>query len=414
MATAVERNVLIPVVRRQADLLGPLLAFLFFYTVAFPKGGIKILGIPLTIGYLLTAAMLLLAMLRGRHVAIPLDRLLAYLPCLLLGLWSALVVHANGTDAVGLTISYFVSALYLPLFGLIFFSSLVLDDQHRRIERTLVWAVRFIATYGIFLFLYRQFTGHWIEIPYLTVNAADVGTLDDKYINRGGIFKLISSYNNGNVFGVSVAIMAPLYFILEKKPVFRWILYSALFLTLSRTAWIAAILIIVLRSLSRGVRPLTIVFLAIGMMLACAAIFSLLDFLGRDLSFILDSNLGGRVKQFNLLEDISFIPSAQVSSLPEIVYIGMIRYFGIPGLLLFVGHLLTAPTLLKLEGVQLFSTSPASACMQGMLIYFVIAGADSAFSLIPVMMIFWMIAGIGFWYAHRDASSARERYETAR
>ncbi len=39
-----------------------------------------------------------------------------------------------------------------------------------------------------------------------------------------------------------------------------------------------------------------------------------------------------------------------------------------------------------------------------MLLYLLLAAADAAYSLIPVMMIFWMVAGMGFWYAHRQPS----------
>jgi len=383
-----------------------LISFAVFFSIAFPKGGIKIYNIPITFGYLMTAALLLAALLRTGGLSIPLDRLLAFVPCLLLGLWSAVVVAINGSSSFGYTLSYFTSVLYLPFFGLVVFSPLVLDDGHQRIEKAFLWAVRIIVAYGIFLFFFRQFSGSWIEIPYLTVNVADAGQLDDKYINRGGIFKLISTYNNGNIFGVSLAIMAPLYLRLERQAVLRWLAYVALFLTLSRTAWIAAILIMGLRSLSKGIRPITLFYLAFGILVVGWAVVGLLSFLGRDMSFIFDSDLGGRADQLRVLENISLIPQGQVSALPEIVYLGVLNFFGLPGLILFVVHLLMPSLLLKAEGVPLLSPSRASACLQGLLIYVIIAGADAAFSYIPVMMIFWMIAGMGLWYAHRQVQVA--------
>lgn len=402
MASAIDRNMLPAVRKRGVAWSGVFLAFLVFYTVALPKGGIKAGGVPLTLGYVLTMILLIVAMLRGRRLALPFDRMLAFLPCLLLGLWSIVVVNANGTDSVGFTVSYFVSVLYLPVFGLMVFSPLILDEHNALIERALVWAVRFIVVYGIFLFFFKQFTGRWIEIPFVTVNAADVGQLDDKNIDRGGIFKLISTYNNGNIFGVSLAIMAPLYLKLERRRLFEWALYAAMFLTLSRTVWIAAVLIMFMRTLAKGAKPIMLLYLAVGLLVAGATIMGLLSFLGRDMSFVFDSNLGGRANQLDVLSDIHFIPEGQVSALPEIAYLGMLKYFGIPGLLLFIAHLLTPALLLRVEGVRLLSPTPAAACLQGLLIYAVLAGADAAFSFIPVMMIFWMVAGWGFWYAHRQ------------
>jgi hypothetical protein len=405
MATSFVRPIQHAVPHRQTAMwLGWLFAFLVFYVIAFPKGGIKAAGIPLTIGYVMTAAMTGLAMLRsGGSLSVPLDRLLAFLPCLILGLWSAFVVSTNGTRSAGFTISYFVSVLYLPLFGLIFFSSLTLDEHRGRIEKAFLWAIRLIVAYGIFLFLFKQATGSWIEIPYITVNAADVGELDDKYINRGGVFKLISTYNNGNIFGVSMAMMAPLYLRLEPRKLFHAALYVAMFLTLSRTVWIAIILILTLRAFSNGVRPLTILSLLVGLTLAGVVISLLLNLLGADLSFVFDRNLGGRVGQLDILEDAHIIPAGATDALPEIVYLGMLKYFGIPGLLLFIAHLAAPPLLLYLENVRLLSPTHAGACMQGLVIYAILAGADAAYSFIPVMMVYWMIAGLGFWYAHRQA-----------
>ena len=415
MATAVNRSGLLPGVQRQPfAIMSMWLTFLVFYIIAFPKGGIKAAGVPLTIGYVLTSLLLVTALLRAGSLALPFDRLLAFAPCLLLGLWSALVVYVNGTDVIGFTISYFISVLYLPAFGLIFFSSLVLDEHHENLEKAFMWAVRFIVVYGIFLFVFRQTTGKWIEIPYITVNAGDVGQLDDKYINRGGVYKLISTYNNGNIFGVSLAIIAPLYLKIEPRKVASWLLYLAMFLTLSRTVWIGAVLVILLGNLSKGVRPLSVLYLTIGLLIAGISIVSLLNFIGRDTSFILDSNLGGRAGQLDYLSDIRLVPEGQVSALPEIVYLGMIKYFGLPGFLLFLIHLVTPSVLLSFEGVRLLSVSRASACLQGLAIYVVLASADAAFSFIPVMMIFWMVAGMGFWYAHCQARLRRGAREASR
>jgi lipoprotein signal peptidase len=409
MDTALAPQTVILRERQASSLQGTVLSVLFFYIIAFPKGGIKTGDVPITIGYVLTGVLLVLALLRASRLSLPLDRLLAFMPCLLLGLWSLFVLSVNGTESIGFTTSYFVSALYLPLFGLTFFSSLILDEHHDRIERVLVWAVRFIVVYGIFLFIFRQTTGKWIEIPYVTVNAADVGQLDDKHINRGGIFKLISTYNNGNVFGVAVAIMAPLYLRLEQKNLLRVALYVALFLTLSRTVWISAILILLLRAVSRGIRPLTLLYLSAGLVLVGVMISFLLNLLGTDLSFIFDSNLGGRTNQLAAFDHVGIIPQGAIGMLPEIVYTGILEQFGIPGLLFFVAHLVAAPLLLRLEGVRLLSVSRAASCQQGMLLYLLLAAADGAYSLIPVMMIFWMVAGMGFWYAHRQAGVTKER-----
>lgn len=403
MATVIGQSALAPGARSRIGVFGAATAFLMFYMIALPKGGIKVAGVPLTIGYAFTPLLALLAMARGRGLSIPVDRLLALLPPVALALWSALVVHINGAESTGSLISYFVSVVYLPFFGLIAFSPLLLDDRRQLIERTFVWAIRFIVVYGIFLFVFKQTTGRWIEIPYLTVNIADVGQLDDKLIRRGAFFKLISTYNNGNIFGVCVMLMAPLYCLLEERRILRAALYLALFLTLSRTAWIGMALLFTIRSLARGVRPSTILYLLISSALAVVILSFTVTAMGRDMSFLWDRNLGGRIAQLDVLSDMRIIPYEVFTSLPEIAYLGAIKYFGIPGLFLFVAFLAVVPAILWLEGVPFLSLNPASACQQGLLIYMIIACSDAAFGFIPVMMVFWMIAGMGLWYAHYQA-----------
>ena len=80
--------------------------------------------------------------------------------------------------------------------------------------------------------------GRFVEIPFLTVNFHDVGTLETtKYIDRGGIFKLISTYNNGNVYGVCLLMLLPFYNSVEPSKLKRMIVKLSLLLTLSRTVW---------------------------------------------------------------------------------------------------------------------------------------------------------------------------------
>jgi len=401
--------------RSQKTFFGATISFLLFYAIAFPKGGAKVGDIPITIGYIMTGILLGLAILRVmtsvNNIMLPVDRLLCILTCLMLGIWSLLVTHVNGTSSTGYTISYFISVLYLPLFGLIFFSGLIMDEYSHSLEKVLLWAIRFIVIYGIFLFLVKQFTGKWVQIPYVTVNVDDLGGLDDKYINRGGVFKLISTYNNGNILGVSMLIVAPLYLRIENKKILKFAFYVTMFLTLSRTVWIGTVLVVSFRSLSNGVRPIAILYLIAGLAAASGAILLVLHLLNADVSFIFDGDLGGRAPQLKVLDNVRMFPEDQIAPLPEIVYLGMLRFFGIPGFLLFVAHLAIPPLLLKLEGARLLSPSRVSACQQGMLIYVVIACADAGFSFIPVMMIFWMVAGMGFWYARRQVWLVKDARE---
>ena len=99
------------------------------------------------------------------------------------------------------------------------------------------------ALWGIFNFFWHPFTGHFVEVPYLTVNAAITASLEyTKHIARGRYLKLISTYNNGNLYGVCTLMLLPLYNHFEKKRWRRWVLKIALLLTLSRGVWVGIVL----------------------------------------------------------------------------------------------------------------------------------------------------------------------------
>lgn len=391
---------------------GLFFAFCLFYAIAFPKAGIKLYDVPITFGYVLTGIMILNAGMWMRNLALPVDRVTLVAACLLLALWSAATLYTNGTESNGYTLAYFTAVVYLPIFGLLVFSHATLDQRYFIVERALIWAVRFVIAYGIFLFLFKTITGSWIEIPYLTVNADDVGTLDDKFINRGGLFKLISTYNNGNIFGVTMCIIGPLYLRLERSAFWRGLFYLALILTLSRTVWIGIVAILSARAFSNKIRVTTFIYGTLSVLMVSIGLYFVLDVLGRDMSFIFDRELGGRVDQLSSFSDATIISQNMGKPLAEIVYTGVLDNYGWIGLMLFVLHLSLPSILIRSGRVPLLSVSRASACLQGTTLYLIIAGSDAAFSYIPVMMIFWMVAGMGLWY--RDVEWTQPRLVDAR
>jgi hypothetical protein len=376
-----------------------LVSFCLFYMLAFPKAGFRLGGIPITVGYIMTLLLFAIALLRAARFSVPMDRLIVGTSSLLMALWSAVLVHANGTEGFSYTIAYFISLLYLPFFGLIFFSGLMLAEFGTRVESIIKWAVRFLVCYGIFLFFFRMTTGHWIEIPLLTVNIGDVGSLDDKNINRGGIFKLISTYNNGNIFGVTMCVLGPLYLRLEERRVLRILFYTALVMTLSRTVWAGFAVLLFLRVFSDKVRWTTLLYGMLGIMFGMVAIYFMLGLLGRDVSFIFDKQLGGRADQLTVVGDAALIPTRAVTAIPEIIYAGILWNFGYFGLIIFLFHLLSPSIMLWLEGASLLGTSRATACLQGLLLYIGLAASDGGYILIPTMQVFWMVAGLGLWYS---------------
>ena len=179
-----------------------------------------------------------------------------------------------------------------------------------KLSRWLRFCMLAAALWGIFLFFLHPFYGHYIEIPYLTVNVDDYGLLEKtKYNARGFYMKLISTYNNGNVYGVATLILLPLYNRLEPSLWKRGILMIAMLLTLSRTVWAGLIVMQVaplglllvgqLRTfpvlyLGAASRRLVFVFVIVGLVL-----FVLFFAMNSGIGFLLDPTLGGRAAELN-------------------------------------------------------------------------------------------------------------------
>jgi hypothetical protein len=267
-----------------------------------------------------------------------------------------------------------------------------------------MWAIRFVTAYAIALFIYKYLTGTWIEIPYLTVNAADVGQLDEKHINRNGIYKAISTYNNGNIFGICMLIMMPLYNRIEARLIFKVIFVLALILTLSRTIWIGLLIAIPLIAISNGVKLVQAAYIIFALLFVGVMIYFVMILLGADSGFLVDRELGGRLYQFSFLTDATLLPGQRAIDLPEIVYLGIIYNYGYSGLMLFLLALLAPIWAIKSLGVEFFTKRRSSACMHGMVIYLIVAMSDAAFNYIPTMLIFWMIGAWGIWYAEPSAN----------
>ncbi|HEX2094395.1 MAG TPA: hypothetical protein VHG28_18470 [Longimicrobiaceae bacterium] len=368
------------------------------FLLIFPKGGIKIAGIPLTWGYLGLALFFCwfpLALLFGKSA--PVRKIRLVIPALLvpfqLLVWMALLT--NGTGDMGFAISLITTFFFIP-----WMLVLVLGIHLDRIDLAFLFrliriGVFLVSVYGIFLFFYRLRTGTFIEIPYLTVNAGDVGGLEDKYINRGGVFKLISTYNNGNIYGVSILTLLPLYTWLERSTARHLVVKFSLLLTLSRTVWAGLILHEILHRLYvKGISGRALALLLTSLLLVAAGLWYAIDLMGWNMAFLFDRRLGGRIGQFRALENATVFPQTEFLAILEIVYLSVLHNFGILGLGAFLLGM-GAPVLLHLAGVLPFArTQYKRSLAAGLLIYLFVANSDGALLFIPVMVFYWFVVSL--------------------
>lgn len=374
--------------------------FLVLFLLVFPKGGIVLGGIPVTWGYVGLGALSLtfgVALVRGTSGALSRSRLivLGLLAPFQLVSWASFLFL--GVESVAWVVSFVVSLFFLPTVFLLAFGHHLDHVDLRWLFRLMRRGVFCIAVYGIALFIFKLTTGSFIEIPLLTVNLADVGTLEDKHIDRGGIFKLISTYNNGNLYGISVLILLPLYSWMERSKFRLWVVKGSLVLTLSRTVWIGLILAEMLQRLYVRRPTIRAVLFLVGSLIAVAVgvWYTVVHILGLDPGvFLLDTKLGGRASQLDVFERASVFPAIPFLILWEIVYLSILEYFGVIGLFTFVAALV-APVVLHLSGgVPEHRSEYKRALASGLMVYVVIAMADAGMLNIPVMAFFWFIVSL--------------------
>jgi hypothetical protein len=380
--------------RFQVAVLGVLVTFL----LVFPKGGLKVGGVPITWGYL---ALLLasvpfaveVAFGSAARIARPRLWVLAALVPFQVVVWLSLL--ANGTSGPGFAISLVASFFFIPLAMVLALGSYLDRLDLAPLFRALRLGILLVAAYGIFLFVYRLQTGHFIEVPYLTVNAGDVGGLEDKYIDRGGIFKLISTYNNGNIYGVSILLLLPLYEWLEPRLGRQLVVKASLVLTLSRTAWVGLVVYELLRRFYVRRPTLRSVLTFAGWIaLILVGVAYALSMLGRGVGFLFDRSLGGRSDQLLALERARLAASSPFEAILEMVYFSMLDSLGIAGLATFLLAMLT-PLLLHFAGSLRYAGSTYKRSLAaGVITYLVVATSDGALLFIPVMAFYWFVVSL--------------------
>lgn len=386
---------------RQYPIAAAVSWLLITFLVLFPKGGVKVGETPLTWGYLILG-ITAIPLCFVRLIALPLKvsprvmfAVLSVVPFQVVYIFS---YFKNGVDDLGYAISVFVSFFVLPGVFLLIYPPFLGRINRSRFERYLRTCILTAAIYGIFLFFWHPITGHFIEIPFLTINAADYGLLETtKNIARGDFFKLISTYNNGNLYGVATLILLPLYNLLESKRWRRNVMKIALVLTLSRTVWAGLIvdqLLSLLWLFRKSIATFPRLYLGgatkrvVAVLITMGLVLSALLFNSRTIAFLFDPTLGGRSGESAAFLHPTFLPDMPLAGFAEMLYSSALSDYGIIGLLsillIFLG-----PILLFVTNTRVVRSPIRMAALKGLILYAIVATIDGATNLIPVMAFYW-------------------------
>ena len=377
--------------------LNLLVKILVLFIIIFPKGGVKLGGIPITWGYsiveILTILLLPFAIIKMQFVTLSKKDLYVYISLLAYQVPLIVVLCFNGAEDFGFLASLIVNYILFPWTFLAIFSPYFTRIDTDEMLRFVTSGITFIAVFGLILFVYKFVTGEFFEIPYLSVNSGDVGALSEKHINRGGIFKLISTYNNGNIYGVCVLMLLPLYCGLQTSVLKKSLVKLSLLLTLSRTVWVGLILYEILsRALKseKKIRLKDVFLLFFSFFVFVISFIYVIDLLGWDAKFLFDPNLGGRLGGESL--DFQLVASQPFTVISEMTAKSFAEQFGVLiALLVYIG--LSAPLITFFICNPLRTLWQKDVCL-GLFLYLIVSQVEGASLFIPVMAIYWFLCSL--------------------
>ncbi|QIG79535.1 hypothetical protein [Stakelama tenebrarum] len=373
---------------------------LVLFNIGMPKGGIAYGGSPLTFGYLLFAALAPVALvgmvgLRNISPVAITHMMFGFIPIAALAIFKLM-----GEGAMFALLIYTVLFAILPALMLVIYAPYLEALTDEQIGVALKWILRFVVVWGIFNFILFAVSRNFIEIPYLTVNPLDSGEIYSKNNRRGFLMKLVSTYNNGNIYGVCMAMLGPIYFRFEKSKFFIAAFCAAIILSLSRTAWFALVAMTAGMILVGQLRLVRWQFW-LGGLAVIALIIILLPMMGWTTERIYDAQLGGRMLQWEQLEFTLF--GGDDVRISEVLYAGIFQSFGMLGSITALVALFF-PVGFGVMNLARLSPLRRSALV-GVVAYLLAAASDAAFIYPPVMLIFLFVTVMVYRRGYVGAAS---------
>ena len=376
-----------------------LFCLIVLFNVGIPKAGVAFGETPMTFGYLAFlgfAAFGFIFVIKHSRIsfAATANFLFGFVPIGTL----AVVKLLYGGSSYGLLL-YTLILLIIPAIMLLLYTPVLESLSEKEIAKPLVYCVRFTVAWGIMNFLIFAFTQRLIEIPYVTVHPLDVGEIYQKNNRRGILMKLVGTYNNGNLFGVCMLMLFPIYFYFEKSRLFLAAACMALLLTLSRTVWFGLAGLSALMVMMRLIRIGKPWIWLTGAALAAIGI-ALLPLMGWTPDRVVEARMGGRMVLWDQLV-LTPIGAGDVK-VKEVLYASLLQSFGIVGTLSAV-IAFAFPVVYGLARLSELSALRRSA-LCGIMTYLFVSFSDAAFIYPPTIVIFMFVVTMLYRHGYANES----------
>lgn len=227
----------------------------FFFYLAFPKAGIKVAEIPITVGDLLFLLLIFFCLTRFNYWLETFNKFRTVIMLLMI---------SSGYALLKLGYSYwhynlFKAGVFVPIiiYPTIFLILLVLYSQYDIAwKKLLIIPVVAFVILSVYALLQLFLGVETVMVPGLSYNWTDAQNphiLATKYNYYGHFTKIFATYQNGNLFGVNLLLIFPLVFelVYGKSKKFGYIalalFITVAFLTASRAVWAGIVFYVLIR-----------------------------------------------------------------------------------------------------------------------------------------------------------------------
>lgn len=397
-----------------------LLLVTIFFNIWFPKAGIKISGIPFTIGNIMFALTFIM------WIFLKFKNIMKFNKTGILILFGILYFLAR------LFLSYFINldfehfiGFIIPLivYPLIFYIIIDTVDSKEKVDKIvkiIVYGFFFLSIYALMQYIFGI---DKVAIPGITVNLTDYKEYGKYWFLQKAngttvdSAKIVGTYQNGNLFGISLILIYPLvYYYLKQNNKKNTLIVSLLlfivcvFLTLSRACWLGIVLFIIIEIILKKSKTIGAIISKIMIVSLCiAGIFFALNympsiserFFGTDAKdwISMSGRTQGIIDVFNSINDSNSIVPYIIGPQGIINYSGL-AYEMLP-LSLFaqsgiIGVILLYAVFLKtIKDIK--CNSYVSKAIRVLLIIWLIVGIiECGYWLPPAALNIFMLIGLGY------------------
>ena len=301
------------IVSKKNNIQKIVLTYLFI-TILFPKSGVKLGGLPLTVSNIFLCLSLFFCVIfyfaqrNKKREIIYTDNFVKKYIAGSLAFFLSLTILSIAEYGVSSTLISFIPNI-LPIFSL-FFIYFFVPEKIPTLRKIMIYASSLLVVYGTIQLIF----GHYeTVIPGLTVNYSDFAE-GDVFESKNNVtalgLKLVSTYQNGNLYGSALIFISVFMFgcmlttLKKRKKLLYFIMVTLsvinLVATLSRSALIGFVIgILVMGFFVRKVRKYIILFTGVALVYIFASGYS-------ERIFAHDATGAGRMPQYdNLFHSIS-------------------------------------------------------------------------------------------------------------